>query len=325
MDSYKSDNKIKDNKSSQLKILKSIIALLFLVIVAGYFYLFNNSNSRILNNNPYPFIDLSRNFIPQEDFIVNIQPLRESVNQLVKDEGVEDSVSIYFEVLNTGANISINQQKKIFPASLTKLPLAIAVTKKIDDSIWDWNYKLTINQEDLDQNSGYLYKRGAGTEITIEELLKELLINSDNTAYKVLLRNIETANLTKMVTSLGLEDLFEEDGKMSAKEYTRFFRSLYTSSYLSRASSQKLLTFLTESKFDEYLQSGMPKSVPFAHKIGENYLYNSYSDIGIVYLNHRPYIISVMYESKDGEKDKVKVTAFMKKLSEQIYEYVKNQ
>lgn len=303
-----------------------VTALLFVALICLGAIFFRNQqlHNQTHFNKKYPFIDPTRNFLDQKDFITNIQPLREKLNSLVQEQGLSDSVSLYFEVLNTGSNISINNNKKIFPASLTKLPLGIATAKKIDDGFWKWDTKLTIHEEDLDQNSGYLYQRGAGTEISVEELVKELLINSDNTAYKVLLRNVETKRLVDMVSALGLEDLFEKDGKMSAKEYTRFFRTLYYSSYLTMESSQKILDCLSKSHFDEYLTSGLPKDILFANKIGENYMYNSYSDAGIVYVDNRPYIIVLMYETKNGAEDKKKVTDFMKLVSSEVFNYIKN-
>lgn len=310
------------------KILQNKFTKIFGVLILGTVSFYIGRYAHIKDHNEfykYPYIDFTRSFTDQEDFITNIQPLRNSLNAIIKEEGLEDSVSLYFEFLNTGANISINPQKKIFPASLTKLPLAIATAKKVESGVIGWDTIIVLEQNDLDQNSGYLYERGVGTKITVDELLSELLINSDNTAYKALLRNVEITYLTDMVSSLGLEDLFQNDGKMSAKEYTRFFRSLYTSSYLCREYSNKILDLMAKSHFGEYIKSGIPNNIKFSHKIGENYLYNSYSDAGIVYVKNRPYYIAIMYETQNQEKDKEKVTEFMGEASKIIYEYIENQ
>jgi len=45
--------------------------------------------------------------------------------------------SVYFEYLPTGANISINKDAEFFPASLLKVPVAMAIAKKIDKREWD--------------------------------------------------------------------------------------------------------------------------------------------------------------------------------------------
>lgn len=331
MDSYKSHNKIKDNKSSQLKIFKGIIAVLVLVIIVGFFYLFNHhSNFRILNNNPYPLIDLSRNFIDQKHYITNIQPLREKLREMSLEYD-KDSVSIYLEFLNTGANISINQESYIWPASLTKVPVAIVAMKKVQDGKWKLNSELVLMAEDMDAGSGaetsMLANEKVGTRFTIEELLKALLEDSDNTAYKILHRNISNNELLDFIESVGLEQLATKDGRVSAKEYSRIFRSLYTASYLNREHSQKILTYLNNAKFTYFLRRGVPENITFPHKYGEHAIVNAYSDSGIVYIENRPYIISVMVKGDmkaDSDKEERKAADFMYRVSSETYNYFIN-
>src|SRR3989344_9544694 len=97
--------------------LNTIIGLLVVtnLVAAGYAFYFKNQNLQY--ENPYPYIDISRNFIPQEHFITTLQPLRDELNQLVAKEAEGGStVSVYIEYLNTGANVSINTQIGIWPA-----------------------------------------------------------------------------------------------------------------------------------------------------------------------------------------------------------------
>ena len=89
----------------------------------------------------YPFIDISRHFIDPTDFIVNLQPLREELRALAEPLP-SDSMTIYVEYLNTGANIAINNDTKIWPASLAKLPLAMAVMKKVESGTWQLHNEL---------------------------------------------------------------------------------------------------------------------------------------------------------------------------------------
>lgn len=314
-------------KNIKLKSINKIVTVLsgFLILSIAtniYFYVKKISyGSNFVNE--YSLVNPIRSFVPQEDFIVNIQPLREELNRMVAES--DDRISIYFEVINTGANISINSDLKIFPASLTKLPLAIAVAKKVENGDWDWSSQLVLLQEDKDMGYGEIHKKPVGTRMTIEELVREMMVNSDNTSYRILLRNIDGKDLEEMFLSLGLEELFNADGKVSAKEYTRFFRTLYSSSYLKRENSQKILSWMGETKLNDYLSKGIPEGVMFSHKIGEGHGKNVYSDAGIVYLGNRPYILSVMVETSGPEDGEAKVTEFMEEVSKKIYDYVISQ
>ncbi|HET8669814.1 MAG TPA: serine hydrolase [Candidatus Saccharimonadales bacterium] len=269
--------------------------------------------------NAYPYIDLARNFIPQEHFIVNIQPLREELQKLVREEGA-DTISIYFEFLNTGANIQINNDARFYPASLVKLPTAMVAMKKIERGEWKRNNMLVLFEEDKDNRYGQLHEKPVGTKFTIEELLQALLIESDNTAHRMLMRNLGERELGELKDDIGLDDLFNERQEISAKEYSRIFRSLYNSSFLSREGSQQILEWLTQTRFNKTLSSGVPQGTPFAHKIGEDDVEKNYLDSGIVYLPNRPYLITVMVKGQDQEKAEL----IMKQASKAAYDYVKN-
>jgi beta-lactamase class A len=125
----------------------------------------------------------------EEDIITTLQPIREKFRDIVAKEG-PNSISIYFEYLSTGANISINPDLRILPASLIKVPLAMAVMKKIELGDWNLDNELVLMKEDRDINWGEVYKRPIGSTITIRELIEEMLLNSDNTAYHILYRNL---------------------------------------------------------------------------------------------------------------------------------------
>ncbi len=316
---------IPTNKNRYIKI---IILLIIVNIISFSFFIYKTNPKAIRNiENPYPLIDLSRSFISQEHYIVNLQPLREKIRAMAKAFG-EDNISIYVEFLNTGANISINPDIYVWPASLTKVPLAMAVTKKIEKGEWKYENELVLMQGDANDKSGDsenpLSEFPVGTRFTIEKLLEELLVNSDNTAYYILLRNLHQDDLKEVILALGMESLFTKDGKISAKEYSRILRSLYTASFLSRDNSESLLELLDRSTFNDFLSKDIPENINFPHKYGVDDLSRAYSDSGIVYLQDRPYIISVMVQGDqtgDYKSERGKASEFISKVSRESFDY----
>jgi hypothetical protein len=93
-----------------------------------------------------------------------------------------------------------------------------------------------------------------------------------------------------------LEELFNKEGKITAKEYTRLIRALYFGMYLNIDHSQMLLAILAQTPYAEYLEQGISDDVVFSHKIGENTDEKVLSDSGIVYVEGRPYMIAVMID-----------------------------
>ncbi len=316
-----------EKKTKQQIPFKFVILLLIITnFITGGFLIYEKF-FKISFKDQYPLLDFSRNFIAQEHYIVNLQQLREKIREMANEFG-NDSVSVYIEYLNTGANISINPDIYIWPASLTKVPLAMAVVKKIEKGEWEFYNELVLMPGDANDKSGdntnLLSSYPIGTRFTIEKLLEELLVNSDNTAYYILLRNLHQDDLKAVIQEIGMEALFTQEGKISSKEYSRILRSLYTASFLSCENSEKILEWLGSSKFNGFLSKGIGENVLFAHKYGEEDQLRAYSDSGIVYISDRPYIISVMVqgdEDKSFEQEQERAAIFMENVSKEAYEY----
>lgn len=314
-------------KKRTLKIQKKdtyLILIIFALIATNiisvfYFSEKNRATSFETFIKDYPFIDPARNFIDQNHFITNLQPLREKLSSYLSSQS-DTEVGLYFEVLNTGANITVKEDQRFFPASLIKMPTALAVMKKIEDGEWKLSNELVLFDEDKNSGYGELYKKPVGTRFTIEELLKQLLIESDDTAHRILIRNLDSSNYEDVLSGLGMSKLFDNDYNITAKEYSRIFRSLYSSSFLKRDNSQILLSWLTKTPFNNFLGSGIPSEINFSHKIGEHDEEQTYLDSGIVYYPDRPYILTVLVKVKNGGQEKAE--EIMKNISKEIYTYI---
>jgi hypothetical protein len=114
----------------------------------------------------------------------------------------------------------------------------------------------------------------------------------------------------------------EPDNRMTSKDYSVFFRSLYNATYLSAEYSQLFLHILNDVPA-EYLGQDIPADVVFAHKTGIRVDKNVWADSGIVYVSHRPYLLTVMIQQKDnlvaGREDVHKI---FQAVSGEIYNYV---
>ncbi len=286
------------------------------LVTAGLFFRSSQVNDP---TKAYPFIDIARNYIPQEHFIVNIQPLREQIQKIVGGQP-EGTVSVYFEFLNTGANIQMSNDSRFYPASLVKLPTAMVVMHKVEKGEWSLDSRLVLYDQDKDDRYGQLYRQAAGTSFSIEELLKLMLVESDNTAHHILMRNLTAPELDELQEAIGLSDLFNEKNEVSAKEYSRFFRALYNSSFLKRGGSQTILRWLSRTQFKHDLASGLPSGMLFSHKIGEDDVEQNYLDSGIVYLPNRPYLITVMVKQHNQKS----AEAIMHDISKAAFGYVES-
>ena len=93
-------------------------------------------------------------------------------------------------------------------------------------------------------------------------------------------------------------------GELKRQKIFGHFRTLYASSYLAEENSQKLLSYLSDSPFDNYIQSGLPQDIAFSHKIGVDTEKKVYLDSGIIYAQNRPYLLTVMTKIKTSKQRK---------------------
>lgn len=307
----------KEIKNNYKKYLIYIIFFVALAAVIVFAYRLGSDKNKSINIYKYPLLSPLSFFVNQKDMIVDIQDLRNELNTIGSEN---PNISIYFEFLNTGANITVNKEAQFFPASLLKLPLAMAAVKKIERGEWKWENELVLMGPDKDNRFGDLYKKPIGTRLTIENLIREMLLNSDNTAYLMILRNLEPDEFKNTQNHLGLQDFFSQDGKISAKNYSVILRALHSASYLTQEDSNKLIKIMAETKFKEYLGGPIPENVVFSHKIGVSREEGVHLDAGIVYIPDRPYLLSVMIQT--GDKDLA--SKKMYEISEKVYNYIAN-
>lgn len=297
---------------------KVIIFILLILLTVSLFLFFKHKHESKKIDSNFEMLDPLRKFTSAENYITNIEDLRAYLQDIGKE--YPDSITIYYENINSGANISVNKDLRLFPASLSKLVQAIIIVSKVEKGELAFDQVLKAEPSDLSSGSGELYKTILENPKTVEELLKELLVNSDNTAQNIFKHYLTFEDYLHFQNATGLQDLYNEDGFISAKEYSRILRVLYTSNFLKPENSQKILKCMSDSKFKDYLSQGIPEGISFAHKYGENKEYNIFADSGIVYVPKRPYMISVIIKGKDSSLEtREKIVKLMKEISLRAY------
>jgi beta-lactamase class A len=145
-----------------------------------------------------------------------------------------------------------------------------------------------------------------GKVYTIEELIRRMIVFSDNQALLLLTERMPLDELRSLFSMLGVGDdvLMDKDSKLTVKEYAGFFRILFNSSYLSRENSEKALALLAQTDYHDALPAGVPSEVSVAHKFGEagtGDVERQLHDCGIVYFSGHPYLACMMTRGHDTE------------------------
>lgn len=302
------------------RALGSVILLFLLSVFFNLYFLYLSYKSQ--TNDPFPLLSPQIELSKIENRIMNFAPLKTKVSEIAfKYENVK--VSVYFEYLPTGANFVVNPDLRVPPASLVKVPIAIAITNKVQNGNLSLQDKFAISDEYKDPTWGELYKEVSGKEYSVEELLQFMLKDSDNTAKEILYNKLNAQDAQVLIDEIGVNDLFDTNGNINSKEIAKVFKSLYYSSMLTPSLSEMLLEFLESSDRDLFLGNAINEDIPVAHKFGINRPLKVYNDVGIFYHKNRPYIISILVDAKDAEnfgQDEAKF--IINSISKEVYKSV---
>ena len=272
--------------------------------------------------------------INKAEYTVFSSEVKKYINSEVKD-GKITRMGVYFRDLASGPTVSINGDEKFAPASLLKVPVAIAYfraeeemnNKGNTESILDRHiaYKGELR---FDYNSQFYKPKetlAPGVSYSIRDLLFRMLAYSDNGSYEGLMTYLAKLFPTRDYLLETFGDLGIIDPKsgldqtLSPRTLSADFRLLYNASYLSKEHSEELLDMLVKSEFKLGLVAGIPKNVEVAHKFGERQLGSNgqweFHDCGIVYYPGNPYLICIMTQGDEPAQ----ILGVLSRVSEMFY------
>lgn len=248
--------------------------------------------------------------------------LEKTINSsLSKNEA--QRISLYFEDLTQGATIGLHEHEQYQPKSLYKVLtlMDFLFLTELDPSILveTLEYDGTSLFANVNLSDEVRLKAGS---YSYKDILEQMIIQSDNSASDLLTLKLLDHNASGRIHSiLG----FEYDApviKISPKEYSRVFKILYNSSYLSERNSNYALDLLTKTNFPYALRAAVPDDIHVAHKFGvrnrEVSPYEQLHDCGIVYYPDHPYLLCIMTEGENQDT----LTEIIRELSSQVYTHV---
>lgn len=263
------------------------------------------------DSNKYKYINSLLYVDNSSTVFKELNPLKDQVDKYINDqvrEGKADRVSFYYRDLNSSKWTGVDPDEKFIPGSILKVATMMVYLDLSEDNPDILSQKLYYRKDPTEHQNYPPSVELPDGYYTVSELIDHSIIESDNAAALALsiprLKEIEqfykTLRLTLPPTQVA--------DFMSARDISKIFRTLYSSTYLVESYSDQVLKFLTQTKFDKGLVAGVDNSVEVAHKFGEYSVYYPNNekppeyqlhDCGIVYVPSKPYFICVMTQGKN--------------------------
>lgn len=280
----------------------------------------------------YPFISSEIDCQSIDEVTNQVEGLHKDIVQIINDEKNQNHVirtSVFYRDLNTRRWFGVNDIDKFYPASLIKLPVSIMYYKvaELEPYIFDNVLQIPTDVGDnTDQHYPPVDPLVAGKTYTIKEMVRHMLIYSDNAPFSILYDGGKLFR-EKILSDLGIyeppADQKQEIWNVTARSYASIFRMLYNASYVSVQSANEILDFLSQSTFKNGIVAGVPENIKVAHKFGEaegvredgTTQSRILNDCGIVYKPDSPYILCLMLEGQDY----VQMEKVMQRISKAVY------
>ena len=203
--------------------------------------------------------------------------------------------------------------------SVYKLPIGMAVLAQVDSGKLDLEQLVRVEKSDFvhsGQRSPIRDKNPKGVQLSLRELLRYAVSESDGTASDVLLKLVGVKSANKYLNELGINEMIvanseKEIGQDWQIQYRNWaspdgslqlLRSLQERRGISEQSQQLLYKFMTETPtFPTRLKGLLPQTAVVAHKTGSSGANNGITaatnDIGIITLPNGHHLAIAVYVS----------------------------
>jgi len=220
---------------------------------------------------------------------------------------------VYVRDLDGGWSYGIRPDEEFFSASIIKVPVMVAVYRKVDEGQIDFSQQVEIQPDDWAAGAGWLQWEEPGTKQTVGDLLYLMMGQSDNVATNALVRLVGgREHVNEVARSLGAKDtvLYQKlsseraavpslDNRTTPRDMATMMAKIATGEAASDASCKDMIDLMYQNQLDWWLDAGLPVNVFAANKAG--WLYKVYDEAGIVEDGDRPYTVAIL--SKYGSQD----------------------
>ncbi len=232
-------------------------------------------------------------------------------------------VALFAKHLTTGATVAINPDTVIKTASTIKLAALIEAFYQIKAGEKHLTDKITLRKEDQVGGSGILQFLRTPVELTLEDVLTLIVIESDNTATNLAIDRLGLRNINARIAALGFkhthfykkvykpaEEPMPADqktyglGKTTAREIGEMLASIDRGDLGDARLCQKMLEILKNQQYREavprYLETSDTSEVPSAIADKTGALDALRADVALVYTKSGTILISAFtYDNSD--------------------------
>ncbi len=232
----------------------------------------------------------------------SLDGIKKEVTKYAMPGGV---VGIAIKDLTSGETFSLNGNLGFNPASVIKIPVMIEAYHQASLGVISLDDKMRLTQRFKLTGSGSLQYHNNGEMFTIRRLVELMITDSDNTATYMLIEKLGARNINSYMRRCGIYKTILKDPTMfnkqegkhnvtSPEDMLTLMDKMYKGQLVNKKASEEMLATMKAQRHKWGIARFLP-NVTIANKTGSlDFVRN---DVGIIYANNKPYIISIFSRS----------------------------
>jgi len=233
------------------------------------------------------------------------------------DEGFDGALGVAAIDLTTGHTFALHGNTVFPQASVIKIAILARMYQAARAGKFALDDRITIQPSEAVAGSGRLQERlksGGPATLTVRELIAAMIEWSDNTATNKCIALAGMDDVNRMMDELGLphtrlrRKMMDstavargEENLSTPEEMARLVETIYRGKLVDQAASREMVEIL--KKVEGGIHEGLPLDIETASKTGE--LPGARGETGIVFLEGRPFVLSVMSAFIDDRRTPV--------------------
>ena len=242
-------------------------------------------------------------------------------------EEAKGKLGVFALLMEDERAVSFNGNEHFALQSVVKLPVSMLVMQQVAEGKFTLDQKIKFTKDDLvnpNQRSPLRDRNPKGGEVTLNELIRLALVESDGTACDVLTRIAGgPAAVQAYIASTGISDMqmkrthkeFGLDWQMQYENWTtpeaavELLDGLYHGEGGTKDKAELLLKYMYESiPGQNRLKAQLPPGTPVAHKTGtggtKDGVTSATNDIGIITLPNGKHIAIAVFVGNSSADEK---------------------
>ena len=243
---------------------------------------------------------------------LSAQPLTDSLTAYLQRLPSNIRVSLAVKSL-TNLNVTFNHRadERVPSASVIKLPIMLETMERVHIGKLNLDEIHVLTEAEKVGGSGVLQTYPAQSQVSYRELLRLMMVRSDNTATNILIRKLGRETINHRIHAIGLtksqlnrimmDTLAAKQGRenyVSAQDMNILLEKVYRNRVATPALCNQMIAVLKQNADTLCIPRLLPSTIVVAHKTGT--LTYVRGDAGIVYARSgrrpEPFLLSVFVE-----------------------------